>query len=72
MVAYEEIFSLEVSFQGFGPNEAMFKRDTMAASKDVAMRFLKMFGGRIWGNSRKRIRSGLPIGSIRHIPAKPN
>jgi hypothetical protein len=40
-------------------SEAMFKRDTEASSKYVAMRFLK-FGERLWGNDRKYIHSGLP------------
>jgi hypothetical protein len=70
--AYEEVFSLMVRFRDFGPNEAMFKRGTTASSKYVALRFLKMFGERVWGNNRKHIRSGLPNGGFRYTPAKQN
>lgn len=70
--AYEEVFSLMVRFRDFGPNEALFKRDTAVSSKYVALRFLRMFGERVWGNNRKHIRSGLPNGGFRYTPAKQN
>jgi hypothetical protein len=70
--AYEEVFSLMVRFRDFGPNGAMFKKDTTSSSKYVAMRFLKMFGERIWGNDHKYIRSGLPNSGFRYTPAKLN
>ena len=72
LAAYEEVFSLMVRFRDFSPNEVTFKRDTAALSKYVAMRFLEMFGERVWGNNGKHIRSHLPNGSFRHTPAKLN
>jgi hypothetical protein len=70
--AYAEVFNLMVRFREFAPNEAMFKRDTAASSKYIAIRFLKMFGERVWGNDRRYICSDLPNGGFRYAPAKPN
>src|ERR1700722_20506961 len=47
-------------------------RDMAASPKYVAVRFLKMFGERLWGNDRKYIRSSLPNGGSRYAPARPN
>jgi hypothetical protein len=67
--AYEEVFSLMVRFRDFGPNEAKFKKATATSSKDIAKRFLKMFGERIWGSDRKHVRSGLPNGGLQYTQA---
>lgn len=61
-----------VRFRCFSPTEVMFKRGTAALSKYVAMRFLEMFGERVWGNNCKHIRSSLPNGDFQHTPAKLN